>query len=144
MTPIVWNVKPTNADEAQRRRYQNAFLMDFENWVLTLWDARNGIPTGPRRHENEAWAALMQSNLEFSDTCWDEYVEWVKQGGGDEWFMMDAPADEGAAEREAAYMEAQSKLRIACVCRDLVRPLHVSLYERIPSLAATALRAFSL
>ena len=139
MTPIVWNVKPTNADEAQRRRYQNAFLMDFENWVLTLWDLE--IPTGPRRYENETWAALMQSELEFSDTCWEEYVEWVKQGGGDEWTMM----DEGAAEREAAYMEAQSKLRIACVCRDLVRPLHVSLYERIPSLAATALRqAFSL
>ncbi len=140
MAPIVWNVKPTNADEAQRRRYQNAFLMDFENWVLTLWDLE--IPTGPRRYENEAWAALMQSHLEFSD--WAEYVEWCRCGGGDEWTMMDAPADEGAAEREAAYMEAQSKLRIACVCRDLVHPLRVSLYERIPSLAATALRAFNL
>ncbi len=141
MAPIVWTVKPTNADEAQRRRYQNAFLMDFENWVLTLWDLE--IPTGPRRYENEAWAALMQSNLEFSDTCWEEYVEWVKQGGGDEWFVMDAQQIKREADREAAYMEAQSKLRLACVCRDLVRPLHVSLYDRIPYLAATALRTFS-
>ena len=142
MTPIVWNVKPTNADEMRRRRYYDAFMMDFENYVLSRWDLE--IPTGPRRYMNETWAALMQSNLEFSDTCWEEYVEWVKQGGGDEWFVMDAQQIKREADREAAYMEAQSKLRLACVCRDLVRPLHVSLYERIPSLAATALRqAFS-
>ena len=63
------------------------FMMDFENWVLARWDSRQGIPTGPRRHENEAWAELMKSNLEDADTCWEEYVAWVAQGGGDEYFQ---------------------------------------------------------
>jgi hypothetical protein len=138
MTHIVWNIMPTNTDEARRRRDHDAFMMDFENWVLTLWDARNGIPTGPRRFENEAWAVLMQSKLEFADTCWDDYVEWVKCGGGDDWFVEEPIIE--AAEREAAFLEAQSKMRTAYVCRDLVRPLQVSLYERIPALAAMALQ----
>ncbi len=71
----------------EEKRARNDFLMDFENYVLTLWDARNGIPTGPQRFEDGAWAALMKTQLEFSDTCWDEYVAWVRSGGGDEWFQ---------------------------------------------------------
>ncbi len=71
----------------EEKRALNSFMMDFENYVLTLWDARNGIPTGPQRFEDEAWAALMKTQLEFSDTCWDEYVAWVRDGGGDEWFQ---------------------------------------------------------
>ncbi len=86
----IWKTPPTNAAEAERRRYQDNFLMDFENYVLREWDARGGIPTGPRRFENPNWAALMKSHLEFSDTCWDEYVAWVQQGGGDEWFQEEA------------------------------------------------------
>ncbi len=42
-------------------------------------------------------------------------------------------------ELEAGYLEAQTKQRTAYLCRDLVRPLNVSLYARIPCLAATAL-----
>ena len=70
----------------EKRRHFNNFMLDFENYVLSKWDSRQGIPTGPRRHENKAWAELMKSNLEDSDTCWEAYVEWVGQGGGDEWF----------------------------------------------------------
>ena len=73
----------------QRRdleRHHNNYMMDFENWCLSLWDSRQGIPFGCRRYENEAWAELMRRNLEDSDTTWEEYVEWVKQGNGDEWF----------------------------------------------------------
>ena len=43
------------------------------------------------------------------------------------------------SELEAGYLEAQTKQRTAYLCRDLVRPLSVSLYDRIPSLAAAAL-----
>ncbi len=43
------------------------------------------------------------------------------------------------SELEAGYLEAQAKQRTAYLCRDLVRPLRVSLYDRIPSLAAAAL-----
>ncbi len=42
-------------------------------------------------------------------------------------------------EGEAGYLEVQSKQRTAYLCRDLLRPLTVSLYDRIPSLAAAAL-----
>ena len=41
-------------------RYRHNFLMDFENQILKDWDARQGIPTGPRRFENPAWAALIK------------------------------------------------------------------------------------
>ncbi len=85
----LWKTQPHSAAEAERRRYRDAFLMDFENYVLHEWDSRWGIPTGPKRFENENWAALMKSHLEFSDTCWDEYVAWVQQGGGDEWFQVE-------------------------------------------------------
>ena len=78
---------PPTLESIEEQRAQNDFLMDFENYVLTLWDARNGIPTGPQRFEDGAWAALMKTQLEFSDTCWDEYVAWVRSGGGDEWFQ---------------------------------------------------------
>ncbi len=78
---------PPTLESIEEQRAQNDFLMDFENYVLTLWDARKGIPTGPHRFEDEAWAALMKTQLEFSDTCWDEYVAWVRSGGGDEWFQ---------------------------------------------------------
>ena len=71
----------------EQRRFYDAFMMDFENYVLRFWDARNGIPSGPRRFENEEWATLMREHLEFSDTCWDDYVSWVETGGGDEWFQ---------------------------------------------------------
>jgi len=78
----------SSTEEAkQRARDHNNFMLDFENYVLSQWDARQGIPTGPRRYQNEDWAKLMKSNLEFSDTNWEEYVAWVEQGGGDEWFQ---------------------------------------------------------
>ena len=74
-------------EQLEKRRHYNAFMMDFENYVLSKWDSRQGIPTGPRRYENEAWAELMKSHLEFSDSCWEDYVAWVSQGGGDEYFQ---------------------------------------------------------
>ena len=68
---------------------RHAFLMDFENDVLRDWDATKGIPTGPRRFEKAEWAELIKRNVypNHSDLDWDEYVDWVSQGGGDEWLM---------------------------------------------------------
>jgi hypothetical protein len=67
----------------------DAFMMDFENDVLREWDARKGIPRGTSRYENAEWSELIKLNVypNHSDVDWDEYVEWVSQGGGDEWFM---------------------------------------------------------
>ena len=84
-------------DERERRIAHDAFMMDFENWVLQhRWDARQcacaraggaGIPTGRERHKDALWAALMQEEIAFSDTTWAAYVAWVEAGGGDEWFQ---------------------------------------------------------
>ena len=63
------------------------FCMDFENSLLVEWDARNGIPKGPRRYENARWAMLVKSRVfpAHSDLDWDEYVAYCPLGG-DEWF----------------------------------------------------------
>ena len=68
---------------------RDAFMCDFENDVLRCWDARQGIPRGPSRFENHEWAALIMSQVfpHHSDVDWQEYVEWVSQGDGDEWFQ---------------------------------------------------------
>ena len=86
----------------EEKRARNNFLMDFENYVLSLWDGRKGIPTGPQRFEDEEWAALMKTHLEFSDTCWDEYVVWCRSGGGDDWFQPDSECSPRSAAGSAA------------------------------------------
>ena len=71
-------------------RDKNNFLMYFENWCLgKRWDSRKGVPKGPQRIENPEWAAMMKQECQDSDTTWEEYCEWVRQGGGDEYFQED-------------------------------------------------------
>ena len=73
------------------RQGRDDFMTDFENEVLrNCWDARRGIPTGPRRFEKADWAEVIKRNVypHSSEVDWDEYVEWVSQGGGDEWFTL--------------------------------------------------------
>ena len=63
------------------------FMMDFENSLLSEWSG--AVPQGPRRFEVGAWAALVKRNVfpHHSDVDWDEYCDWVRRGGGDEWFQ---------------------------------------------------------
>ena len=66
------------------------YLMDFENMILeNEWDATNGFPTGPRRFEKAEWAKTVRMHCFPNNphVDFDEYVDWVSQGGGDEWFM---------------------------------------------------------
>ena len=65
----------------------DCFMMDFENSLLSEWIGEP--PQGPRRFEVEAWAALVKRNVypHHSDVDWDEYCDWVRRGGGDEWFQ---------------------------------------------------------
>ena len=76
-------------DRLERQRDHDAFMMDLENYILGHWDARQGIPKGPRRHENALWAAHVKSHLVDTDTTWVGYVSWVSQGGADEHFRCD-------------------------------------------------------
>ena len=68
-------------------RIRDNFMMDLENSFLSDW--MGAVPRGPRRFEVEAWAALVKRNVfpHHSDIDWDEYCDWVRRGGGDEWFQ---------------------------------------------------------
>jgi hypothetical protein len=61
-------------------------MMDFENSLLSEWTG--AVPQGPGRFEVKEWAALVKRYVypEHSDVDWDEYCEWVRIGGGDDWF----------------------------------------------------------
>ena len=63
----------------------------FENSLLDGWD--KPIPKGNQRHENPEWAKHVQSQVfpNHSDVDWWEYVLWVEEGAGDEWFQIIEP-----------------------------------------------------
>ncbi len=71
------------------------FMMDFENSCLSQnWDSRKRAhPKGPNRYKDPEWAAMIQSHVypHHSDIDWEEYVEWVSKGGGDDWFQEELP-----------------------------------------------------
>ena len=63
------------------------FMMDFENECLGEFGGEH--PKGPDRHKDPAWAAHIKERVypHHSDVDWEEYVEWIQSGGGDEWFL---------------------------------------------------------
>ena len=71
----------------QKKKDDNNFLMDLENYCLGKWDSRQGIPQGPTRVDNPAWREFMKSEILDSDTTWEIYEAWVREGNGDEWFF---------------------------------------------------------
>ena len=83
-------VPPTRPRKKLLSVESDAFLMDFENACLANhWNSCVPHPTGNRRYEHEEWAAMIKSQVfpHHSDVDWGEYVEWVQNGGGDEWFQ---------------------------------------------------------
>ena len=58
---------------------RDSFLMDFANSCLANnWDSSSAPhPAGARRHENENWAEMIQSQVypNHSDIDWYDYVE---------------------------------------------------------------------
>ena len=70
---------------------RDSFYMDFENEILeNQWDNRiREHPQGPKRYEDHEWAELIKRNVYpyNSSIDWEEYTEWVQNGGGDEWFQ---------------------------------------------------------
>ena len=74
------------------------FMMDFENSCLEHnWDQRCEWPTGNKRYEDPIWALMIRSQVypNHSDVDWEEYVEWVSRGFGDEWFQEDEDEEDG-------------------------------------------------
>lgn len=69
----------------------DTFLLDFENSCLSQYSKPH--PKGSKRYEDPEWATLIQSQVypHHSDVDWQEYVDWVSRGFGDEWFQDDEP-----------------------------------------------------
>ena len=87
-------VPPTRPRKRRLSAESDAFLMGFENACLANhWNSCVPHPTGNRRYEHEEWAAMIKSQVfpHHSDVDWGEYVEWVQNGGGDEWFQENTP-----------------------------------------------------
>ena len=88
-----WRPRHKDIDwrQAREHTHMNNFLMDFENDVLR--DFHKKPPQGPERYKDPEWAALIKRNVypHHSDVDWAEYVAWVSQGGGDEWFYAEDP-----------------------------------------------------
>ena len=124
------------------------FMMDFENQCLSQnWDSsKRQHPKGPNRHEDPEWAEMIKSQIypHHSDIHWDEYVEWVSRGTGDEWFRETTDSESYWRRQEAnrdedeflpGYHEAQTRLRTSYLCKDMVRPCSTPLVERTLALA---------
>ena len=78
---------------------RDALMMAFENACLSQnWDSSKRLhPKGRNRHEDPEWAAMIQGQVypHHSDVDWLEYVDFVKYGGGDEWFLEDDVNEDG-------------------------------------------------
>lgn len=75
---------------------RDAFMMDFENYCLErCWDSKPH-PKGSKRYEDPEWAVMIENNVypNHSDVDWNEYVDWVSRGFGDEWFQEDSWTEE--------------------------------------------------
>ena len=70
-------------------RDRDNFMMDFENACLEQNWGCKPFPKGPNRYEDKEWAEMIISQVypHHSDVDFWEYVEWVRGGGGDEWFV---------------------------------------------------------
>ncbi len=87
--PMRWGAPPLNEKDAQGRKECDNAMMDFENWALQRYAKKT--PVGLERYKVDDWKIHIKAALEDSDTSWDEYVSWVKLGGGDEWFQEASP-----------------------------------------------------
>ena len=84
-------VPPTRPRKRLLSVESDTFLMDFENACLAShWDSSvMPHPRGNQRYEHSEWAAMIKRQVfpHHSDVDWSDYVEWVQNGGGDEWFQ---------------------------------------------------------
>ena len=96
----------------------NNFLMDLENSYLSEWDhEQRDNPTGPRRFEDPEWGAMMKRACDaHSDVSWEQYCEWVSDGGGDEWFQAEeaGAASSASSARSFTDEELDNHTREAC------------------------------
>jgi hypothetical protein len=66
------------------REGEDLNLTDYENWLLSRFDSRDGLPQGMERLTDPRWVAHVQADLPKSDFTWEQYEHHVKSGFGDE------------------------------------------------------------
>ena len=73
--------------EGVLKDHKVTFLLDLENDMLKEFDL--APPKGCYRHLDVDWAAHMKKSLYpfHNDADWGEYVQYCKEGHGDEWFF---------------------------------------------------------
>ena len=126
---------------------RDAFMMDFENACLekNFKCQFNEYPTGDKRYEDPFWGSTIRGQVypHHSYVDWEEYCNWVRNGGGDEMFQEE-DEDEGERmfeiERDEqellpGYYDAQTRLRTSYACKEMVRPLSTPLDDRIMAMA---------
>ena len=81
------------------REGENLTLTDYENWLLSRFDSRDGVPQGLERLTNEKWLLHVLADLPLSDFTWEQYEFHVNSSFGDEWFFdMDRPQEPDSEE----------------------------------------------
>ena len=106
--------RPRHIDKYELRTPdRDNFMMDFENsclehnWGKKAEPYKDGIleglsfyfnkphPKGKERHLDPEWKEMIQNQVypHHSDVDWEEYVDWVEGGGGDDWFREDDEDD---------------------------------------------------
>ena len=81
------------------REGENLTLTDYENWLLSRWDSRDGVPQGLERLTNEKWLLHVLADLPLSDFTWQQYEFHVNSSFGDDWFFdMDRPPEPDSEE----------------------------------------------
>jgi hypothetical protein len=82
------------------REGENLNMTDYENWLLSRYDSRLGIPFDKERLTDERWVNHVKADLPMSDFTWEQYEFHVKSGFGDEWFFAQDRAPEPDSEEE--------------------------------------------
>ena len=104
----------------------DSFMMDFENDLLRMWDSRTKeYPKGRKRFLDKEWAELVISQVYpfHSDVDWDDYIDWVANGGGDEYFAetgaqcIDCHRHEDFCTCVAIGCSHCGKYAVGCMCR---------------------------
>jgi len=81
------------------REGEDLNLTDYENWLLSRFDSRDGVPNDLERLTNEKWVAHVKADLPKSDFTWEQYEAHVRAGFGDEWFFdQDRPPEPDSEE----------------------------------------------
>ena len=82
------------------REGEDLNLTDYENWLLSRYDSRLGIPFGMERLTDERWVDHVKADIPNSDFTWEQYEFHVKSGFGDEWFFDQDRAPEPDSEED--------------------------------------------